>query len=128
MQLRWHKANEFENLSKAQRRELVQLIYSNNGKEGTPSKRQRFSRDDSRDKETQALVSKLVAKELVEMKKAEEKEEVKGKELKAQVMAILEEAKTTTNSGAFVSSNSTTSVAASNSVLKSILKKAGSKS
>ena len=62
------------------------------------------------------------------MKKAEEKEEVKGKDLNDQVIDILEEAKTTTNSGAFASSNSATSVAASNSVLKSILKKAGSKS
>ena len=62
------------------------------------------------------------------MKKAEQKEEVKGKDLKAQVMDILEEAKTTTNSGASISSNSATSVAASNFVLKSILKKAGAKS
>ena len=62
------------------------------------------------------------------MKKAEEKEEVKGKELKTQVMVILEEAKTSTNSGASMSSNSATSAAASNSVLKSILKKAGAKS
>ena len=87
-----------------------------------------FSREDSRDKETRTLVSKLVAKDLVEMKKAEEKEEVKKKELKAQVMAILEELKTNTNSGASVSSKSVTSVATSNSILKSILKKAGAKS
>ena len=114
-------------MTKSQRRELVQWRHSNNGKEGPPSKRQRFSREDSRDKETRNLVSKLVAKELVEMKKAEEKEEVKGKELKAQVMAILEEAKTNTNSGASVSSNSAPSVATSNSLLKGILKKAGAK-
>ena len=62
------------------------------------------------------------------MKKAEEKEEVKGKELKAHIMAIFEEARTNTNSGASVSSNSATSEAARNSLLKSILKKAGAKS
>ena len=105
----------------------MQWRHSNNGKEGPPSKRQRFSREDSRDKETRHLVSKLVAKELVEMKKAEEKEEVKGKELKAQVMAIREEVKTNTNSGTSVSSNSATSEAAIYSAFKSILKKAGAK-
>lgn len=73
-------------------------------------------------------MSKLVAKELSDMKKAEEKEEVKGKELKAQVIAILEEDKTNTNSGASVSSNLDASTDASNSVLKKILKKAGVKS
>ena len=66
-------------------------------------------------------MSKLIAKQLVEMKKAEEKEEDKGRELKAQIMAILEEAKTNTNTGASVSSNSATS----NSLLKGILKKTG---
>ena len=45
--LRWHKAKKFEKLINAQRRELVQCRHSNNGKEGPPSKRQRFSRDDS---------------------------------------------------------------------------------
>ena len=64
-----------------------------------------FSREDLRDKETRSLVFKLVAKELVEIKKAEEKEKVKGKELKPQAIAIFEEAKTNTNSGASVSSN-----------------------
>ena len=57
------------------------------------SKRKMFSREDSRNEETRNLVSKLVAKELREMKK----EEVKGKELKDQVMAILEEVKTNNN-------------------------------
>ena len=41
------------------------------------------------------LVSKLVANELGNMKKAEDKEEVKGKELRTRVMAILEEVKKT---------------------------------
>ena len=72
-------------------------------------------------------MSKLVAKELAETKKAKEKEEVKGKYIKAHVMSILEEAKTNTNSVASVSFNSATSAASSNSVLKSILKKATSK-
>ena len=40
-------------------------------------------------RETQILVSKLVSKELGGLNKDEVKEEVKGKELKAQVMAIL---------------------------------------
>ena len=62
------------------------------------------------------------------MKKEEEKEEVKGKELKDQVMTILEEVKANTNSGTSVSSNSVTSAAITKSVLKSILKKAESKS
>ena len=62
------------------------------------------------------------------MKKAEEKEEDKGRELKSQIMAILEEAKTITNTGASVSSNSATSVATSNSLLRGILKKTGAKS
>ena len=53
---------------------------------------------------TRTLVSKLVANELGELKTAEEKEKVKGEELKAQVMAILEEVKTKTNSGTFTSS------------------------
>ena len=82
MHLRCHKSKEFEKLSKAQRRELVQRRHSNNGKEGPPSKRQRFSREDSRDKETRTLVSKLVAKELVEMKNAEKKKKLKGRTLK----------------------------------------------
>ena len=43
------------------------------------------------------------------MKKAEEKEEVKGKELKDQVMSILGEFKTKTNLGTSVSSTSATS-------------------
>ena len=73
-------------------------------------------------------MSKTVAKELEETKTAEEKVEVKGKEIKTQVMAILEEDKTKNNSGASVSSNSSTSVATSNSVLKISLKKAGAKS
>ena len=62
------------------------------------------------------------------MNKTEEKEEVKRKELKAQVMDILEEVKTNTNSVASVSSNSATSADTSDSILKSILKEAGSKS
>ena len=70
---------------------------------------------------------KLVANELVEMKKSEEKEEVKGKALKDQVMAIIEEPKPNTNSGASVSSNSATSVDTSNSVLKSMFEKARAK-
>ena len=70
-------------MTKSQRRELVQWRHSNNGKEGPLSKKQMFSRKDSRDKETRTLVSKLVTKELVDMKKAEEKEEVKGNEPKA---------------------------------------------
>jgi len=125
--LRWHKPNEFAKLSKVQRRELFEWRQSRDDKERPPNKRQRFSRKGSREEVTRSLVSKLVAKQLVEMKKAEEKEEDKGKELKAQVMAILEEAKTNTNSGASVSSNSATSVATSNSLLKGILKKAGAK-
>ena len=43
-------------------------------------------------------------------------------------MAILEEVSTNTNSGSSASSNSATSAAASNSVLKSTLKKDGAKS
>ena len=70
MHLRWNKAKEFEKLSKAQRRELVEWRHSNNRKEGPSSKRQMFSREDSRDKNTRPLVSKLVAKELVDMKKS----------------------------------------------------------
>ena len=62
------------------------------------------------------------------MKKAEEKGEVKGKALKVRVIAILQEAKTNSTLGASVSSNSATNTAASNYVLKSILKKAGAKS
>ena len=119
---------DFEKLTRAHRRELNQLRLSSIGKEGPPSKRQRFSREDSRNKETRALVSKLVAKELAETNKAEQKKEVKGEELKAQVMDILEEAIRTTNLGAPVSSNSATIQAASNSVLKSILKKDRAKS
>ena len=52
------------------------------------------------------------------MKKAEEKEEVKEKELKAQFIAILEEVKTNTNSGASVSSNTATSTFILNGILK----------
>ena len=40
-----------------------------------------FSREDSRNEVTRTLVSKLVAKELGDTKKAEEKEEVKGMSL-----------------------------------------------
>ena len=123
--LRWHKPNKFAKLSKVQKRELFEWRQSNNEKEGPPNKRQRSSRKDSREEVTKYLMSKLVAKQLVEMKKAEEKEEDKGRELKAQVMAILEEAKTNTNTGASVSSNSTSSVDTSNSLLKGILKKTG---
>ena len=72
---------------------MARWRHSGNNKEGPPSKRQIFSREDSRDKETRTLLSKLVAKELGEMNKAEEKEEVKGKELKAHVVSILEEVK-----------------------------------
>ena len=50
---------------------------------------------------TRSLVSKLVAKQLVEMKKTEEKEEDKGKEVKAQVMVILEESKNRHQFGCF---------------------------
>ena len=72
--LRWHKPNEFAKLSKVQRRELIEWRQSRNDKEGPPNKRQRFSRKGSREEVTRSLVSKLVAKQLVEMKKAEEKE------------------------------------------------------
>ena len=76
---------------------------------------------------TKSLVSKLIAKKLVEIRKAKEEEEDKGRELKAQVMDILEESKTNTNVGTSVSSNSATSVATSNSLLQGILKKAEAK-
>ena len=56
-----------------QKLELTKWTQHRNDKEGPPSKKQRFSREDSRDKETRTLVSKLVAKELMEMKKAEDK-------------------------------------------------------
>ena len=93
MHLFWHKAKELVKIPKDQRREFIECRQSSKDKDGPPSKRQRFSREESRDKETQILVSKLFAKELGNMKKAEEKEEVKGKELKSQVMVILEEVK-----------------------------------
>ena len=69
---------------------------------------------------TRTLVPKLVTKELGDIKKAEEKEEVKEKELRNQVMAISEEVKENTNMnvpGSSVCLNSATS----NFVLKSIL-------
>ena len=105
-----------------QRCELTKCRQSKNNKNGPPSKRQKFSHDDSRDKVIQSLVSKLIPKELRDMDKSEEKEEVKGKDLKSQVIAILEEVKTNTNLSAFVSSNTATS----NPILKSNSKKAGS--
>ena len=72
-------------------------------------------------------MTNVVAKELGEMKKAEEKEEVKGKELRAQVMAVFEEVNTNNNSGVPVSSNSSTSTSTGDFVLRSILKKDRSK-
>ena len=115
-------------MSKEQRRGLVKWINSRRGKEETPSKRQQFNHGSSRDKETRTLLPKLVDKELWEIKKAEEREEFKEKEIKAYIMAILEEVKANANSGASTSSNSAISPATSNSLLKSILKKTGSKS
>ena len=82
-------------MSKVQRRELIEWRQSKKYKEGHTSKRQRFSRGDSRNEVTRTLVSKLVAKDLGEMEKAEKKEEVKGKELNAQVMDVPEKIKTT---------------------------------
>jgi len=124
--LRWYKAKEFAKLSKVQKRELTEWRQSRNNKDEPSSKRQKSSGEDSRDGVTRTLVSKLVAKELGDMKKAEEKEEAKDQELRTQVIAILEEVKASTNrngAGASVSSNA----AIESSVLKSILKKAGSK-
>ena len=106
-------------MSKGQKHELFDWGKTNN-RGGPPSKKPRYSREE----ETRTLVSKLVAKELGELKKAEKKEEVKGQELKNQIMDILKEAKSHPSgnvSGASASSESSTST----TMLRGILKKSG---